>query len=132
MTDAYGRVTQAMQRVTQICNGVTDDATARVAAPQVRQAAGELSASMKHMKSIIAALDASGQKAQIAQFYQTRAEQGDQTNEQLRAAIERVAQTPYYGSIKPEVGAVLDAMMENASVKEREGIQRWVQAKNLR
>jgi hypothetical protein len=130
--DTYGKVLKASQRVTEILNGVTDDASARSAAPQLRQAAGELGAATKQLKQTVAAYDLAGQKAQLNQFYQNLGEQGDETGIQLRNAIERVGTAPYYPSIKAEVGAVLDAMIENNSIKGREAMQKWIQDKKLR
>jgi hypothetical protein len=133
LQSAYDNVSQATQKITKLLNGVKDDASAQAAAGPLRLAAAELAAATKQLKQTVAALDAAGQKQQIVQFYQKLAEKGeDPTVTQLRPAIERVVNSQQGPRLRSEINAVLDAMMENASVTEREHMQHWIQEKNLR
>jgi CHASE3 domain sensor protein len=96
-------------------------------------AAAELASSMKQMKQTVAALDAAGQKQQIVQFLQKLGEkEKEPALYRLEPAIERVAKSPQGPKLRSEINAVLDAMVENTTGRERENIQRWIQEKNLR
>jgi hypothetical protein len=131
---AYDNATRAMKRVIELFDSVKDDASAQAAGGPLRLAATELAAALKQMKLTVAALDTAGRKQEIDQFYQNLAVKGVQPAglDRFQPAVERVVQSPQGPKLRSEINAVLDGVIENVSVKEREHLQRWIQEKNLR
>ncbi|HLW68680.1 MAG TPA: hypothetical protein VKS79_25405 [Gemmataceae bacterium] len=130
---AYDNGSRATERVIQLLNNVKDDSSAQAAAGPLRSAAAELASALKQMKLTVAALDAAGRKQEIVQFHQKLAESGQEPAlNRLQPAVERVVNSPQGRKLRSEINAVLDALLENVSVTEREHLQRWIQEKNLR
>ena len=130
---AYNNSARAVERVILLLNGVKDDASAQAAAGLLRLAAADLAAAMKQMKLTVAALDTAGRKQEIVQFYQKLAEkETEPALFRFQPAIEHVVAGPQGPKLRSEINAVLDAIVENTTGKERENIQRWIQEKNLR
>jgi hypothetical protein len=132
---AYADMDQAAKKVERLLNSVKDDATAKAAAVPLRQAGAELATASKQLRTTVAALEAAGQHQQIVQFYQNVGNELVKKGQELanlRGAIERVVKSPQGPTLRSEINTVLDAMVENASVRERDSLQRWIQEKNLR
>ena len=69
----------------------------------------------------------------IAQFYQKLAEKEKEPPLlRFRPAVERVVSSLQGPKLRPEINAILDAIVESTTGKERENIQRWIQERNLR
>ena len=130
---AYDNASRALERIIQLLNGVKDDASAQLAAGPLRTSAADLAAALKQMKVTVAALDTAGRKQEIVRFYQKLAEkENDPVLYRLQPAVERVVAGPQGTKLRSEINAILDAIAENTTCKERENVQRWIQEKNLR
>ncbi len=129
---AHDNVVQTSKRAIKLLNGVKDEASARAAAAPLRQTAADLAAAMKQLKQTVAAMEMAGQKKQVSQFLDQQAPIDDPRGENLPDAIERVALGPHGATLRTEINALLDALLEGASIRAREGLQRWIQEKNLR
>jgi hypothetical protein len=130
---AYDNASRAAERVILLLNGVKDDASAQAAAGPLRSAAADLASALKQMKLTVAALDTAGRKQEIVQFYQKLAQnEKEPALFRLQSAVERVVASPQGPKLRSEINAVLDAIVENTTGKERENIQHWIQEKNLR
>jgi hypothetical protein len=130
---AYDNASRAIERVIQLLNRVKDDATAQTTAGLLRTAAADLASAMKEMRQTVAALDVAGRKQEVIQFYQKLAEkEKEPALFRLQPSVERVVASAQGPKLRLEINAVLDAIVENVSGKERENVQRWIQEKNLR
>jgi hypothetical protein len=138
MQVAWGNFEKANKRVAQLLKSVTDDASARAAAPKLGPAGGELGEAMKLLKVTVAALETTGRKAEVDKFYQDLAmktaakEAGGEAEFELEAEIERVALGPHGPLLRPGINTMLDAMLDGATIRQRAKWEEWIQKKGLR
>lgn len=130
---AHEKVERAVTRLVQLLTSVRDDDSARAAAPQLSQAAADFAEGTRQLKATVAALETAGRKAEVDQFFENLDARGDNpAGDQLTREIERVAQGPQGPLLRPQINAILDALLASASITARSHLQRWIQEKNLR
>src|SRR5262245_9362870 len=127
LRQAYDDTTRAATRIMELFNGVKDEATARAAGPQVRREAANLAEAMKRLKVTVAQLELAGRKAEVSEFFEAIARQPEpQPQDQLPNVVERVATGPHARLLRAEINAVLDAMLEGATVRQRARLEQWI------
>ena len=101
----------------------------------MRAAAADLATTGKHYKATIAALEAAGQHQQVVQFLNKQGEEMAKKGEEpanVLALVEQVMKSAQGPKLRSEMDAVLNAMLESASVRQRESIHRLIQENNSR
>ncbi len=131
--EAHERMTQNGRQVVVPLEGVKDEASAREAAPQLRKAAAGLGQAMKDVKTSAAALELAGRKAEITDYLTKYAAQPDQdAMSKLQPAIEHAVASPQGPLLREEINAILDALLDGATIRQRAAFEKWIQEKNLR
>jgi hypothetical protein len=117
------RLDAAANRVVQVLNGVTDEASARTTAPQLRTAAAALAAAGKEA---VAAAAADGPPPVSG------GKEFPPAAERVLAAVDRLAKAPFAAKLKPEIDSVLDAAAEMFPPADRPWYESELKKRGLR
>jgi hypothetical protein len=131
---ADARMRASAELLVRLFSGVTDEASARAAAPQIRAACPELAASGKLRLQLIAALLLAKQNAPVDAVLERNAREMDQMPKEktLLGQLERVAKGPHGPLLRAEINAVIDAIMEGLPTRPRAQLEEQLRRDGVR